>query len=54
MIVRFTYGHEADSEFLELAKQVNTHTAIALQPGRWMVNYFPLRKSNFIIPCFQM
>ncbi|TFK68097.1 cytochrome P450 [Pluteus cervinus] len=42
MVVRFTYGHDMDDEFLKLATKVSQQTGVALQPGRWMVNYIPI------------
>jgi hypothetical protein len=43
LIVRFTYGHEPDGDYLRLAHQVMLETGAALQPGRWAVDRLPLR-----------
>lgn len=39
------YGRRPDIEFIELANVVMNETGIALQPGRWMVDKIPARKS---------
>ncbi|KAI0919563.1 hypothetical protein AcW1_003214 [Taiwanofungus camphoratus] len=41
LIVCFAYGHEPQPEYVELAKTVMHQTGVALQPGRWMVNFIP-------------
>ncbi|KAH9846774.1 cytochrome P450 [Lenzites betulinus] len=42
LIVQFTYGKKPESEYVELAKSVLQQTGISLQPGRWLVNSFPI------------
>ena len=44
IIVRSTYGQKPDEQYLLLAKQVMHETGVALQPGRWLVNYIPARE----------
>ena len=47
LIGAFSYGHEPDSSYLELAKAVAHQTGEALQPGRWLVNSYPARKRRY-------
>ncbi|KAI0666410.1 cytochrome P450 [Trametes maxima] len=42
LVVRFTYGKKPEPEYVELAKTVMHQTGVALQPGRWAVNSFPI------------
>ncbi|KAJ7643359.1 cytochrome P450 [Mycena polygramma] len=41
LMFRLTYGKDPTPEYLELVKEVNAQTGAALQPGRWLINYWP-------------
>ena len=45
LVVLFTYGRKPDEKYTALAREVMHQTGIALQPGRWAVNFYPARKS---------
>ena len=45
LVVLFTYGRKPDERYTALAREVMHQTGIALQPGRWAVNFYPARKS---------
>ena len=44
LVVLFTYGRKPDEKYTALAREVMHQTGIALQPGRWAVNFYPARK----------
>ena len=44
LVVRFTYGRKPDEKYTALAREVMHQTSIALQPGRWAVNFYPARR----------
>lgn len=48
IIVKLAYGHEPQDDYLRIAKKVMSQTGIALQPGRWLVNFIPARKHSHI------
>ncbi|KAM5543810.1 hypothetical protein V8D89_002427 [Ganoderma adspersum] len=41
LVVLFTYGRKPDEKYTALAREVMHQTGIALQPGRWAVNFYP-------------
>ncbi|THH06109.1 hypothetical protein EW146_g9716 [Bondarzewia mesenterica] len=41
LVVRFTYGHVPDPDYINLATKVMHETGIALQPGKWLINSIP-------------
>ncbi|KAJ7146037.1 cytochrome P450 [Mycena epipterygia] len=41
LMFRLAYGKDPTPEYLELVKEVNAQTGAALQPGRWLINYWP-------------
>ena len=47
LVVLFTYGRKPDERYTALAREVMHQTGIALQPGRWAVNFYPARKSCY-------
>ncbi|KAM5543801.1 hypothetical protein V8D89_002418 [Ganoderma adspersum] len=49
LVVLFTYGRKPDEKYTALAREVMHQTGIALQPGRWAVNFYPARKSCYFI-----
>ncbi|KAI1787184.1 cytochrome P450 [Ganoderma leucocontextum] len=45
LVVILTYGKKPDEKFTTLAREVMHQTGIALQPGRWAVNFYPARRN---------
>lgn len=45
---RLAYGKDPTPEYLELVKEVNAQTGAALQPGRWLINYWPFCMLPFL------
>ena len=44
LVVLFTYGKKPDAQYTSMARSVMHQTGIALQPGRWAVNFYPARR----------
>ncbi|PCH34876.1 cytochrome P450, partial [Wolfiporia cocos MD-104 SS10] len=40
-IINYIYGRRPTPEYTQLLKQVMHETGVALQPGRWLVNFIP-------------
>ncbi|TBU28072.1 cytochrome P450 [Dichomitus squalens] len=49
LVVLFTYGKKPDAQYTSMAREVMHQTGIALQPGRWAVNFYPARKSSVVM-----
>jgi hypothetical protein len=53
VILRIAYGHRVQSgrdHYVELAEELAHITTDAIQPGRWLVDSFPWRMWDFVLP----
>ncbi|KAK7060436.1 hypothetical protein VNI00_001201 [Paramarasmius palmivorus] len=44
VIVRYTYGKPADSDYLALVEETAKHSSAAMIPGKWLIDSYPFLK----------
>ena len=50
VIMKLAYGYSLtgdDDSFIQVAEESSKISGWALAPGRWLVDYYPIRKSSF-------